>query len=94
MQAFLQRNVFHDSAVDPHANQSFILKRFNMDIRSIGAVRPVNQTVQQIDDRRIIVIIFADLQLLQPLLFPDAFVCDPGRLLGPDFRVVVMDCPK
>ena len=55
MQVLLQRDILGYRTVNTHTHRCLMLKRLNMDVTGIGIGRPLYQTVQQIDDRSIII---------------------------------------
>ena len=89
MQVLLQRDILGYRTVNTHTHRCLMLKRLNMDVTGIGIGRPLYQTVQQIDDRSIIIRII-DLDFLHYAL--SAGVGLFGCHFSGNFRVIVIDC--
>ena len=58
MQSLLQCHIVDNRTVNTHTDNRFILKRFDMDITTVHTISTLEQRIQQVDDRSLIITIF------------------------------------
>ena len=90
MDTVLQRHIFYDRTIDPHPDKCLILKGFYVDITGSRTVRPLDQAVQEVDHRRIVISIL-DLHLFNVRLY--ILICLKRCILRGNLCIIIPYCP-